>query len=150
MSVIYKFLFPSKPDSTAMSLLLLALRILFGVLLMSHGVQKWANFDAMSESFPDPLGVGSQMSLIFGHFWRTGLFTGFYLRIPLPSCYDSYDFHNGHGIFFVIHGNDPFSVKELAFIYLVVFVLMYIAGPGKYFYRSLLSLKLYRKPTDKY
>lgn len=54
MSVIYKFLFPSKPDSTAMSLLLLALRILFGVLLMSHGVQKWANFDAMSESFPDP------------------------------------------------------------------------------------------------
>ena len=34
--------------------------------------------------------------------------------------------------FFVIHGNDPCSVKELAFIYLVVFVLMYIAGPGKY------------------
>ena len=66
MSVIYKFLFPSKPDSTAMSLLLLALRILFGVLLMSHGVQKWANFDAMSESFPDPLGVGSQN---VSHFW---------------------------------------------------------------------------------
>ena len=35
MSVIYKFLFPSKPDGTAMSLLILALRILFGVLLMS-------------------------------------------------------------------------------------------------------------------
>lgn len=33
MSVIYKFLFPSKPDSTAMSLLLLALRILFGVFI---------------------------------------------------------------------------------------------------------------------
>ena len=45
MSVIYKFLFPSKPDGTAMSLLILALRILFGVLLMSHGVQKWANYD---------------------------------------------------------------------------------------------------------
>ena len=70
MSVIYKFLFPSKPDGTAMSLLLLALRILFGVLLMLHGVQKWAN-----------------------------LFTGFYLRIPLPPCYDSHDFHNEHGIF---------------------------------------------------
>ena len=68
MPVIYKFLFPSKPDSTAMSLLLLALRILFGILLMSHGVQKWANFAAMSESFPDPLGVGSQMSLILAIF----------------------------------------------------------------------------------
>ena len=31
MSVIYKFLFPSKPDGTAMSLLILALRILFGI-----------------------------------------------------------------------------------------------------------------------
>lgn len=34
--------------------------------------------------------------------------------------------------FFVIHGNDPFAVKELAFIYLVVFILMYIIGPGKF------------------
>lgn len=55
MSVIYKFLFPSKPDGTAMSLLILALRILFGILLMSHGVQKWDNYDVMSGSFPDPL-----------------------------------------------------------------------------------------------
>ena len=35
MSVIYKFLFPSKPDGTAMSLLILALRILFGILRVS-------------------------------------------------------------------------------------------------------------------
>ncbi len=27
--------------------------------------------------------------------------------------------------FFVIHGNDPFSLKELAFVYLVVFILIY-------------------------
>lgn len=34
--------------------------------------------------------------------------------------------------FFVIHGNDPFATKELAFVYLVVFILMYIIGPGKF------------------
>ena len=34
--------------------------------------------------------------------------------------------------FFIVHGNDPFAVKELAFVYLVVFVLMYIIGPGKF------------------
>ena len=34
--------------------------------------------------------------------------------------------------FFVIHGNDPFAVKELAFVYLAIFALMYIAGPGKF------------------
>ena len=43
--------------------------------------------------------------------------------------------YHGAGLgmaFFVIHGNDPFAVKELAFIYLVVYVLMYIIGPGKF------------------
>ena len=39
MSVVYKFLFPAKPVGNAFSLFLLALRILFGVLLLSHGIQ---------------------------------------------------------------------------------------------------------------
>ena len=58
MSVIYKFLFPMKPDGTAISLLLLALRLLFGGLLLSNGMQKWTNFDCMKETVPDPIGVG--------------------------------------------------------------------------------------------
>jgi len=69
MSVIYKFLFPSKPDGTAMSLLILALRILFGILLMSHGVQKWANYDVMSGSFPDPLGANFHWYWLFLVKW---------------------------------------------------------------------------------
>ena len=55
MSAFYKFLFPMKPDGTAISLLLLALRLLFGGLLLSHGIQKWTNFESMSAAFPDPL-----------------------------------------------------------------------------------------------
>ena len=85
MSVIYKFLFPSKPDGTAMSLLILALRILFGILLMSHGVQKWANYDVMSGSFPDPLGIGSQLSLvlaIFGEMVCSMVFILLYIAGP--------------------------------------------------------------------
>ena len=58
----------------------------------------------MSESFPDPLGVGSQMSLILAIFGELACSLAFIFGFPLPSCYDSYDFHNGHGIF-VIHGN---------------------------------------------
>lgn len=34
--------------------------------------------------------------------------------------------------FFVIHANDAFAMKELALVYLIVFILMYISGPGKY------------------
>lgn len=131
MSVIYKFLFPSKPDGTAMSLLILALRILFGILLMSHGVQKWANYDVMSGSFPDPLGIGSKLSLvlaIFGEMVCSMAFIfGFLYRLAmLPMIFTMCI------AFFVVHGSDPFAVKELAFIYLVVFILLYIAGPGKF------------------
>lgn len=131
MSVIYKFLFPSKPDGTAMSLLILALRIVFGILLMSHGVQKWANFNAMSDSFPDPLGIGSQLSLILAIFGEMvcsiAFIFGFLYRLAMiPMIFTMCM------AFFVIHANDPFATKELAFVYLAVFILLYITGPGKY------------------
>ena len=131
MSVIYKFLFPSKPDSTAMSLLLLALRILFGVLLMSHGVQKWANFDAMSESFPDPLGVGSQMSLILAIFGELACSLAFIFGFLYRLAMIPMIFTMGMA-FFVIHGNDPFSVKRTG-IYLSCGICSDVhSRPGKY------------------
>ena len=113
--MLYKFLFPSKPDGAAASTILLIVRIVFGVLLMNHGIEKWANYQELSTAFPDPLGIGSPLSL------------GFLYRLAMiPMIFTM-------GVaFFVIHGNDPFAVKELAFIYLVVFMLMYIVGPGKF------------------
>ena len=119
--MLYKFLFPSKPDGAATSAILLIVRIIFGVLLMNHGIEKWSNYQELSAVFPDPLGVGSPLSLglaIFGELACS--------MAMLPMI-----FTMGMA-FFVIHGNDPFAVKELAFIYLVVYVLMYIIGPGKF------------------
>ena len=129
--MIYNFLFPSKPNSTGASLFLLALRIFFGLLLMNHGIQKWSSYQELSIAFPDPLGVGSPVSLglaIFGELVCSMAFiVGVLYRLAmLPMI-----FTMGMA-FFVIHGNDPFAVKELAFIYLVVYVLMYIIGPGKF------------------
>lgn len=144
MSVVYKFLFPSKPEGNAFSLFLLALRILFGVLLLSHGVQKWTNFSAMSGSFPDPLGVGSTLSLglaIFGEvFCSVGFIFGAFYRLALIPMI----FTMGMA-FFVIHANDLFVQKELAFIYLVVFILMYITGPGKFSIDHIISSALSKK-----
>ena len=129
--MLYRFLFPSKPSDNATSALLLIVRIVFGVLLMSHGIQKWSNFSEMSAVFPDPLGVGGSISLslaIFGElFCSMAFIVGFLYRLAMiPMTFTMLV------AFFVIHANDPFSVKELAFVYLIVFVLMYIAGPGKF------------------
>jgi DoxX. len=67
--MIYNFLFSSEPRDTKNSVLLLVARIIFGSLLLYHGIQKLGSFSELSSSFPDPLGVGSQLSLslaIFG------------------------------------------------------------------------------------
>ena len=61
--MLKQLLFPAKPDGTATSAMLLIARIVFGILLMNHGIQKWTNFQELSAVFPDPLGVGSPLSL---------------------------------------------------------------------------------------
>ena len=33
---------------------------------------------------------------------------------------------------FVVHANDPFSAKELALLYLYIFLIMYCLGPGSF------------------
>ncbi|MGI6814506.1 DoxX family protein [Bacteroides sp. KG156] len=126
-----QFLFPAKPNEKAVSAILLLARIVFGILLMVHGIQKWTSFQDLSAVFPDPLGVGSPLSLglaIFGELACSAAFiAGFLYRLSMiPMIFTM------AVAFFIIHGNDPFATKELAFVYLIVFVLMYIAGPGRY------------------
>lgn len=142
--MIYSFLFPTKSNTTKVSLLLLAVRIIFGILLMNHGIQKWTNFQELSAVFPDPLGVGSPLSLglaIFGELACSMAFIiGFLYRLAMiPMVFTM------AVAFFVIHGNDPFATKELAFVYLVVFILMYIIGPGKFAVDRWIGKALFQK-----
>ena len=112
MLAIYRFLFPSKPDGITISLLLLALRILFGGLLLSHGIQKWNNYAEMSAVFPDPLGVGSNVSLGLAIFGELACSIGFifgalYRLAMIPMIFTMCM------AFFVIHGSDPFAVVRV-------------------------------------
>ena len=131
MNSLIRFLFPVRLSDTAVSLLFLGFRLIFGALLLSHGLQKWENFSALSGVFPDPLGIGSTLSLslaIFGEaICSLGfMFGAFYRLAMLPMIFTMLV------ALFVVHASDPFAVKELALVYLVVFVLMYFAGPGKF------------------
>lgn len=139
--MIYNFLFPAKPVSTKVSLFLLAVRIIFGILLMNHGIQKWSSFHELSMSFPDPIGLGSPIALglaIFGELiCSMGFIIGFLYRLAMIPMICTMAI-----AFFMIHGNDAFAVKELAFIYLAVFILMYVAGPGKFSIDYIIGNKL--------
>lgn len=144
MSSILRFLFPMKPDATSMSLFLLALRILFGVLLLIHGIAKWQSFSELSLSFPDPLGMGSKVSLVLAIFAEVTCSLGFIFGALYRLALIPMIFTMGMA-FFVIHGSDPFATKELAFIYLIVYILMYISGPGKFAVDRLIAMPLSKK-----
>ena len=142
--MLKRFLFPVKPDGTFISVILLIVRVVFGVMLMNHGIDKWANYQELSAVFPDPLGIGSPLSLglaIFGELACSMAFIiGFLYRLAMiPMIFTMCV------AFFIVHADDPFAVKELAFVYLVVFVLMYIVGPGKFAEDRWISKSLFRK-----
>lgn len=142
--MLKRFLFSVKPDGTFISVILLIVRVVFGVMLMNHGIDKWANYQELSAVFPDPLGIGSPLSLglaIFGELACSMAFIiGFLYRLAMiPMIFTMCV------AFFIVHADDPFAVKELAFVYLVVFVLMYIVGPGKFAVDRWISKSLFRK-----
>lgn len=126
-----KILFPHKSTSIPYSLLILALRLLFGILFLKHGIDKWSNFELLQNSFPDPLGITSRSSLVLAIFGElicsAGFILGFLYRLAIIPMITTMVI-----AFFVVHQADPFATRELAFIYLIVFVILLISGPGKY------------------
>lgn len=141
MSAILKFLFPGTPRDSRCSGLLLAARIIFGVLLMMHGIAKMRHFGTLGMTFPDPLGVGSRLSLVLAIFAEVvcaaGFIVGLLYRLALiPMAFTMCV------AFFAVHGGDPFAARELALVYLAVFVLMFVAGPGRYAADTLIARRL--------
>jgi putative oxidoreductase len=113
-------------------LALLLLRVWFGLLIaFGHGWGKLTTFSERADSFADPLGVGSPVSLgltIFAEFFCSlALALGLISRavvIPLIITMAI--------AALVIHSDDPFARKELALLYLGAFLTIFITGPGKY------------------
>ena len=126
--MLNNLLFPTY-SNFGLSILLLIGRIGFGAMFISHGLQKLINFKSLSGSFPSIMGLGSTLSLclaIFAEVFCTLAFmTGFLYRLSmLPMIFTMII------AAFVVHANDPFATKELAMLYLLIFTIMYLAGPG--------------------
>lgn len=110
---------------------LLLLRIAFGCFMLVHGIQKLSGFSSLAEVFPDPIGMGSQLSLIMAIGAEVGcsllLILGLGTRLAvLPLAFTMVI------AFFVVHGADPWKVKELAAIYLAGYAIIFVTGPGKF------------------
>ena len=118
--------------SNLMHVGLLVLRLAAPAMMaIGHGWGKLTSFTDRADSFPDPLGVGSTVSMglaVFAEFFCSilvalGLLTRLAV-IPLITTMAV--------AALMIHRNDPWSDKEMAVLYLVVFVTLLLTGPGRY------------------
>jgi len=124
-----KLLFSNRPIATDLGLLFLRLAA-GGIMAFSHGWGKFQKVLSGDLSFADPIGVGEEASLIltvFAEFFcgilvALGLFTRAAL-IPLIITMLV--------AVFIIHADDPFSKQEFGLLYLVPYVTLFLAGPGK-------------------
>ena len=131
MEKIKHFLFKEPHLPMTYSVMLLAARIVFGTMFLSHGVAKWAAFNEASINFPDPLGMGATLSFWLVMFAEVVCSIGFILGALFRICLIPMIFTMCVALF-VIHANDPLAVKEPTLMYLTIFVLMYFSGPGRF------------------
>lgn len=128
---IKDFLFKEQRLPLTYSIVLLAARIVFGVLFMSHGIAKWIAFNDMTAQFPDPLGMGSTLSFWLAIFAEIICTFGFILGALFRLCLIPMIFTMCVALL-IIHAGDPLAVKELALMYLTLFTLMFFSGPGRF------------------
>lgn len=144
--MFYNFLFPQSLRGKGVSLLILAVRVVFGILFFMHGVDKLSNFNEIVGQYPDVLGFGSYMTLmvtIFCEFCCSlFLISGLLVRImTIPMII-------AMGVaFFDIH-DAILPEGELALIYLIVFIILYITGPGRYSADYLIDTRLKKERKE--
>lgn len=109
----------------------LLLRLILGGLMAHHGYSKLIAYEKLLPMFGDIIGIGSKTSLIlviFAEFF-CGLFVafGFLTRLSVIPILIVMIV-----AFFIAHAQDPFQVKELAFVYMLLSVVLFVLGSGKY------------------
>lgn len=144
--MFYNFLFPNYFRGKGVSVLLLVIRAFFGVLFFVHGLDKMMNFNSLSETFPDVMGFGSYMSLMVAIFCEfccsLFLIAGLLVRLMMVPMIISM------GVaFFDVH-DAMMPQGELALIYLIVFFVLYLTGPGRFSVDYLIDRK-FRPEIDR-
>ncbi len=123
---------------------LLILRVAIGLfMLIGHGWPKLTKFAELSLNFPDPLGMGSRLSLIAALGAEVAcsalLIIGLLTRIAaIPLAFTMIV------ALFLVHAEDPWQKKELAAVYLAVYSAIIYTGAGSFS----LDSYLLRKKTD--
>lgn len=110
---------------------ILFMRIFIGAMMLTHGIGKLQNYNAIVNSFPDPLGIGSAVSFAIITFVEVGcsvlIIMGLFTRLAtLPLIF---------GMFvatFIAFPEKSFAAGELSFVYMGIYIMLLISGGGRY------------------
>jgi putative oxidoreductase len=132
-----KHIFHVAPAPKTTDFALLLLRLGFSLMMLTHGWPKLQKLLAGSTEFASVLGMSPAVSLGLAVFAEVGcsvlLILGLLTRfatIPLIITMLV--------AVLVMHGADPFGDKEMGLHYLVVYLVLLFAGPGRYSLDALL------------
>lgn len=101
------------------------------------------NFNGLSYTYPSVFGFGSYMTLMLSIFCEFAcsmfLIAGLLVRITVIPMIAAmavafFDIHDG-----------MFPDGELSLIYMVLFVILYITGPGRYSFDYLIDMKIQKE-----
>lgn len=102
-----------------------------------HGLGKLQNYSTYSAKFPDPLGVGNELSMALAIFAELLcgilLAVGAFSRLALTQLIVTMTVAA-----FMVHSADPLFAapgqpsKEFALVYFWGFLVLFLTGPGKF------------------
>jgi putative oxidoreductase len=135
-----KKIFSVTPGNKKVDIALLITRVAIALLMLTHGVPKIGGLFESPVRFMDFLGLGPAVSLSLALFAEVvcsvfvllGLGTRLAV-IPLSITMLIAAFH--------VHISDPFAKQEMSLHFLLVYVVLFILGSGKYSLDRFLSRK---------
>ena len=121
---------------------LLFLRIAIGVFMLTHGTGKLTSLLSGGPiQFADPIGIGPAASLALAVFAEVicslFLIFGVATRLAVIPLIITMVVAG-----FIVHAEDLFRVKEMAFLYLSTFITIAISGAGKFSVDNLIYKKI--------
>lgn len=126
---------------------ILFLRLFVGIMmLVLHGWAKLSVFPTLSQTFPDPMGLGSTLSLVLIIFAEAGcsllLILGLMTRLAtLPLMFGMLVASFG------VHSAGPVSTQELPLLYLATYIVLLWTGAGKYALDEVIRRKFIHRAT---
>lgn len=127
-----KNIFSTEIKKQHMDVILLIVRIAIGCFMLTHGLGKMENLFSGGEiKFGDPIGIGTATSLVLTVFAEVicsiFIILGLGTRLAVTPLIITMLI-----AIVVVHATQGFGKQEMAFLYLLVYVVLFVTGAGKY------------------